>query len=195
MYRLVCNLKQFLLRRFQYQHVHTEYDDYVATIHVEDNLVGLKIIDTADPPSEDYFKVHAAVAMFSRASRTSFENLATFSPWFCEFYRKGGLVSLVGTHADVDRPEVSSEEASALAEKIRARYFSVCTKEADQVRDAWLALLRQITWSTSLILTVQVKIPEQTHTVFSMLTTETWHHFLNPIWTCFGRKHERLARY
>lgn len=88
--------------------------------------VDLYIIDTAEAPSEDLLWIHRAVAVFSSASREFFQKLAAFSPWFGELNRRGGFVSLVGTHADVARLQVSSEDAMSLARKIRARNYLVC---------------------------------------------------------------------
>ncbi|KAK5246704.1 GTP-binding protein [Exophiala xenobiotica] len=181
--------KQFLFRRFVHEHVHTVEDTYQTQFAIESMSFDLHIIDTAEPPSEDLLRIHGAIAVFSSASRESFLRLAAFSPWFREFNRRGGFVSLVGTHTDVARLEVSSEDAQSLARKIGARGFQVYAKDFQQVRTLWEALLRQITWSMT-----PVEIPAKVPGGLDVVRGQRWYHLLAPIRICFGlRKPDGLV--
>ena len=63
----------------------------------------MNIYDTEDPyrlvPIAD-----AVIAVFSTASRESFDRLQPFSTFFAEFQENGGLICFVGTHTDIDSP-------------------------------------------------------------------------------------------
>lgn len=130
---------------FPESHIHTFYDKYQEPILVGSEVVDVHIYDTDYDPSEllpdDDTKtqllpdVDAAMAVFSTASRESLMRLQLYADFFVRFQQNGGSVCLVGTHTDVDPPQVSREQASRIAKKIGAELFLVCVKTREQAME------------------------------------------------------------
>lgn len=144
---VLSDWNKFLRGEFLREHDHNETDLWTADITVHSESVNLFIIDTPSAPTVIRIdRIDGVIAVFSSASQRSFARVKAYSHWFNEVHRKGGLVALLGTHADIDRQEVCPDQVEDLAGETRARSFMLCTKAQDQARKPWDELLRQITW-------------------------------------------------
>ena len=150
-------------------------------------MVDVNIYDTNDP-TEMVPITNAVIGVFSYASRESFRKLQLFSSFFSHFRENGGLVCLVGTHTDVEPPQVS-QDASKMAHDIGARLFAICVDNSHEARAPWDFLLHQhIQPVTERVLrAIETPAPPTTPTETIITSTRNaWSHWLDFIGKCFA---------
>ena len=145
----------------------------------------MHIYDTDRTPIELLPHVDAAIAVFSTASKESFQRLQVFSDPFALFQKQGGLLCLVGTHTDLDPQQVSPEQDSEMAYEIKAELFRVCVRNSDEAWRPWDFILRQYIHRVNeeVVRPIERLAPPTAKNGF---LKEAWHHCLRSTGHCYG---------
>lgn len=155
-------LTRFTKGFFPEEYIPTVFESYVSDVNVDGKNVELALWDTAG--QEDYDRLrplsypdsHVVVICFSVDSPNSFENIET--KWISEviYHCKDIPIILVGCKTDLRRDPrtvdslkamsqrpVTSNEGSALAQRIGARDYMECSaRTGEGVREAFQAAAR-----------------------------------------------------
>lgn len=156
-------------------------------------VIDVNIYDT-DDPTEVLSVTHAVIGVFSAASRESFRKLRLFSSLFFHFREHGGVVCLVGTHSDVNPPQVSPEEYFTMAHDIGTKLFTVCVKSSAEALEPWEFLLNQYFLPVTERVNRTIEPPTVSTTSTNTMITSAWiawTHWLESLRSCLGIRKAR----
>jgi len=146
-----CLLISYANNKFPEDYVPTVFDNYVVTLHINDDPVELGLWDTAGQEEYDrlrplsYANTDVFLMCFSVVSPTSYENV--LSKWFPEVVHFSPNIPklLVGTKTDLrndsgtvdklrlqNQQVVTYEQGNALASKVRALKYIECSAKTGE---------------------------------------------------------------
>lgn len=126
-------------------------DFKISTLHVNGKTIKLQLWDTA---GQDRFKTivasyyrgaHGIILTFDLTNSTSFQNITRWHEESQNYLQKNVPKLLIGNKADlVNERKVRTEDAKELAERLGVEYIETSAKNAQNVKNSFESLTRNI---------------------------------------------------
>mmetsp|Transcript_4665 Transcript_4665/g.10029 ORF Transcript_4665/g.10029 Transcript_4665/m.10029 type:complete len:206 (+) Transcript_4665:150-767(+) len=146
-----CLLLRFADNAFTESYISTIGVDFrFRTVKVDKNTVKLQIWDTAGQErfrtitSAYYRGADGIIMVYDVTSQDSFNHVADWLTEVNRYASEGTCKLLVGNKSDREDRAVSSEEASAYAEKLKIPFLETSAKNAENVETAFLTMASEL---------------------------------------------------
>mmetsp|Transcript_36933 Transcript_36933/g.63776 ORF Transcript_36933/g.63776 Transcript_36933/m.63776 type:complete len:205 (-) Transcript_36933:148-762(-) len=146
-----CLLLRFADNAFTESYISTIGVDFrFRTVKVDKNTVKLQIWDTAGQErfrtitSAYYRGADGIIMVYDVTSQDSFNHVADWLTEVNRYASEGTCKLLVGNKSDREDRTVSSEEASAYAEKLKIPFLETSAKNAENVETAFLTMASEL---------------------------------------------------